>query len=306
MPLLITALCSILVTAAPLSIPAADSQGARPRAFWEDLRASGFAVPAGKTAFELLREMNALVGSTDPFLRDNVTYEAAAKWIYTDGLLSADEQRAVLAMWTANLRQGIGETDGPQVFLRSFSALNLSIVAARDIRAPFLTRAEFDAFFDATIDYFARERDVRGYLPDTGWVHAAAHTADTLKFLARNTKLDAAQQARLLAAMDAKARDFGGVFQWAEDARLADVLVSLAVRADVDQAAFDTWLATIPPRKAALWANAPAIDAARFPEVQNLTLILRSALTSLMLPTDLPPQAVAARTSIIATLRALR
>lgn len=278
----------------------------RPREFWVALRDATFAVPAGETAAGLLREMNALVASTDPFLRDNVAYEAAARWIYTDGLLSPDEQRAVLAQWTANLRDGLGEAEGDAVFLRSFSALNLSIVAARDNRAPFLSKPEFDAFLDAMLAYFDGERDTRGYDPAKGWVHTAAHTADALKFLARNTKLDAAQQGRLLAAIDAKARRFGTVFQWAEDARIADVIVALASRPDFDQAAFDAWLAALPPRRTALWANAPAIDPARFHEVQNLTLILRAALAGLSMPAELPPQAAAARGSVIATLRALR
>lgn len=306
MPLLVLTLCSLSIVAAShqdaASGRAADT---RPRAFWVDLRASGFAVPPGETAFGLLREMNALLGSRDPFLRDNVAYEAAAKWIYTDGLLSADEQRALLDAWTENLRQGIGQAAGDLAYLRSFSSLNLSILAARDNRAPFLTKAEFDAFFDTMLDYFAGERDTRGYT-DAGWVHAAAHTADVLKFLARNPKLDAAQQGRLLAAVDAKARTFGEVFQWAEDARIADVLVSLAARDDFDRAAFDAWLATIPPRRQALWANAPAIDTGRWPEVQNLTLVLRAALTALTLPAELPESAAAARAAIVATLRAMR
>ena len=279
---------------------------ARPREAWVAMRDAKFAVPEGDTAYGLLREMNALVGSTDPFLRDNVAYEAAARWIYTDGLLSADEQRAVLALWTANLRRDLGERDGDAAFLRSFSALNLSILAARDNREPFLSKPEFDAFLDAMLAYFDGERDTRGYDAATGWVHAAAHTADALKFLARSSKLDGAQQARLLAAIDAKAGGFGMVFQWAEDARIADVIVSLAARADFDQAAFDAWLATIPPRRKALWAGAPAIDPVAFVEVQNLTLILRAALASLSMPAELPPQAAAARASIIATLRALR
>ncbi len=293
--------------AGPRAVTSSDfATQARSREAWVALREAKFAVPAGETAAGLLREMNSLIASTDPFLRDNVAYEAAAKWIYTDGLLSPDEQRGILALWTANLRNGLGETGSDTAFLRSFSALNLSLVAARDHREPFLTKAEFDAFFDAMLAYFEAERDTRGYDSTTGWVHAAAHTADALKFLARNAKLDAAQQVRLLEAIAAKARTFGGVFQWAEDSRIADVIVSLAARADFDQAAFDAWLAAIPPRRKALWANAPAIDPALFPEVQNLTLILRAALASLSMPAELPPQAASARASIVATLRALR
>ncbi|MDQ3171984.1 MAG: hypothetical protein M3Q55_17780 [Acidobacteriota bacterium] len=114
-------LVSLLMVAA---LPTADQ---RSKAEWTALRDAKFAVPAGQTAFGLLQEMNGLIGSTDPFLRDNVTYEAVAKWIYTDKLLSADEQRALLAQWTANLRDGIGESGTDKSYLRSFSALNLRL-----------------------------------------------------------------------------------------------------------------------------------------------------------------------------------
>ena len=53
----------------------------------------------------------------------------------------------------------------------------------------------------------AAERDRRGYAADTGWVHATAHTADVLRFLARSPKLPVAGQARLLAAIPAGLRD---------------------------------------------------------------------------------------------------
>lgn len=302
---------SLIMAAGMASPQAPDSSrmnepGQRTKAEWTALRDAKFAVPPGQTAFGLLGEMSALIGSPDPFLRDNVTYEAVAKWIYTDKLLSAGEQRAMLARWTENLREGIGESGNDRSFLRSFSALNLSIVAARDNVAPFLSQAEYDAFLDATLGYLAAERDTRGYDGEKGWIHAAAHTADVMKFLARSPKLTADGQKRLLAAIDAKAGSFGQTFQWAEDERLALVLVSLAARADFDKAAFDAWLATIPPRRAALWANAPAIDPAKFPEVQNLTLILRAAHAALSLAANAPPQAVAARASMLETLRALR
>jgi hypothetical protein len=106
------------------------------RAAWAALREAKFAVPAGRTAFEMLTAMTPLIASTDPFLRDNVAYEAAAKWIYTDKLLTPDEQRQILRAWIANLRTGIGEPSGDAAYLRSFSALNLSIVAAREQAEP--------------------------------------------------------------------------------------------------------------------------------------------------------------------------
>jgi len=292
-----------------LVAPAAGQNGPRgpdtkTRAEWAALRESNFTVPAGQTPFALLRQMNAIVGSTDPFLRDNVAYEAAARWIYTTGLLSANEQREMLAMWTNNLRAGLGEASGDAAFRRSFSALNLSVLAARENAAPFLSPEEFDGFLATMLDYLSRERDTRGYDATRGWIHAAAHTADVLKFLARSAKLATAAQSRVLAAIDEKCRTFDGVFQWGEDARLAQVVVSLAKRADFDKPAFDTWLAAVRKRRTELWAHAPAIDPAEFAKVQNLTLVLRSAYVSLSI--DPIPSAEPARAALLEALRALR
>jgi hypothetical protein len=274
------------------------------RAEWVALRESNFTVPAGQTPVALLRQMNAIVGSTDPFLRDNVAYEAAARWIYTTGLLSANEQREMLAMWTNNLQTGLGEASGDAAFRRSFSALNLSVLAARENAAPFLSQDEFDKFLATMLDYLSRERDTRGYDATRGWIHAAAHTADVLKFLARSAKLTTAAQSRVLAAIDEKCRTFDGVFQWGEDARLAQVVVSLAKRGDFDKPAFDAWLGAVRTRRTQLWAHAPAIDPADFARVQNLTLVLRSAYVSLSI--DPVPATEPARAALLEALRALR
>jgi hypothetical protein len=277
----------------------------RTRAEWVALRESNFTVPAGQTPIALLRQMNTLVGSIDPFLRDNVAYEAAARWIYTTGALSANEQREMLAMWTNNLQAGLGEPSGDSVFRRSFSALNLSILAARENAAPFLSQEEFDKFVATMLDYLARERDTRGYDAARGWIHAAAHTADVLKFLARSPKLAVPAQARVLAAIDEKCRTFGAVFQWGEDARLAQAIVSLAKRADFDKPAFDAWLAAVRTRRTEVWAHAPAIDPTEFAKLQNLTLVLRAAYVSLSIE-PVAPAAEPARAALLDTLRALR
>lgn len=275
------------------------------RAEWVALRESNFAVPAGQTPIALLRQMNALLASPDPFLRDNVAYEAAARWIYTTGVLSANEQREMLAMWTNNLQAGLGEPVGDAAFRRSFSALNLSIIAARDNAASFLTQEEFDRFLATMLDYLARERDTRGYDSARGWIHAAAHTADVLKFLTRSTKLTPPAQVRVLSAIDETCRTFGGVFQWGEDARLAQAIVSLAKRADFDKPALDAWLAAVRTRRTELWARAPAIDPVEFVKLQNVTLVLRAAYVTLSLD-PATPAAEPARAAILDTLRALR
>ena len=82
--------------------------------------------------------------------------------------------RALLRQWTHNLENGLGTAGDDRVFGRSFLALNLSLIAAGDLSAPFLEPAEAQAFFDRMLDYVARERDLRGFDPAHGWMHTAA------------------------------------------------------------------------------------------------------------------------------------
>jgi hypothetical protein len=66
-------------------VPAlANAQPARPldRDAWIALAKSGFRLPEGQRPIDWLVEMNALVASPDPVLRDDVAYSAAERWIY--------------------------------------------------------------------------------------------------------------------------------------------------------------------------------------------------------------------------------
>ena len=110
-------------------------------------RRSGSASPTmttrspGELADALVLELNAYLGSPDPQLRDDCAYSIAAAWIYRDKRLSPETMRSLLATWTGNLRKGLGETGTDALLLRSFSALDLSTLAALDNATPFLTRA---------------------------------------------------------------------------------------------------------------------------------------------------------------------
>src|SRR5262249_1754484 len=144
--------------------------------------------PADTAASQLAPELIANLASPDPELRDDLSETILTSWIYRKKLLGPEDLRPIVTTLRENLRQGIGATDGDGVLLRSFSALTLSIVVARDNEAPFLTEAEHAALLESALDYFHDERDLRGYDPVQGWMHSAAHTADLLKFIARSAR----------------------------------------------------------------------------------------------------------------------
>jgi hypothetical protein len=95
----------------------------RTREQWVALAQSGFAMPAAETPYGLLVEMNALLGSPDPVLRDEVAYSAAAAWIVSKRLVGPDDLRRLITLWSGNLDDGLGTSGDDRVLRRSFSSL---------------------------------------------------------------------------------------------------------------------------------------------------------------------------------------
>src|SRR5206468_4220584 len=130
------------------------------------------------------------------------------------------------------------------VLRRSFSALDLSLLAALDLERPFLDQGAFDHLLTAALDYLASERDVRSFDPRVGWIHATAHTADLIKFLARNPKLGTVDTARILDAFAAKLAAVREPLTRGETERMARAVLSLAMRQDAAAAPLTSFVKT--------------------------------------------------------------
>lgn len=295
-----------LVALALLAASPAAGQEPATRTSWVALARSGFAVPAGRTAFDMLVEMNPLLASTDPVLRDDVAYTAAERWILREHRLTPAELRTLMALWEKNLDDGLGTSGDDRVFKRSFSALSLSVIAAADLATPFLEPAELQAFFDRMLDYFQRERDLRGFDPARGWMHTVAHTSDAMKFLARNPKLAPGSDVRLLAAVRDKIESHDAVFAWGEDDRVALALESAVRRPDADGAALTAWTQYWVKAHQDLWANGPQVEARRFAIVQNAKQVMQSLHTALAMEAAPTPTGQAAGRTLLAALAKMR
>lgn len=285
----------LLVVFAASSVTAVAQPSSRARGYWLSLAAGGFVVPEGQRAVDLLLEMNTLLSSPDPVLRDEVAYAAAERWILRDKRLSPADLRRVIEQWTGNLDVGLGESGTDRVFGRTFSALCLSLVAAFDLTSSFMTPVEAQALLDRTLDYFQRERDLRGYDPKRGWMHSVAHTSDVLKFLARNPKLPRGTDTRLLAAVAAKIDSAEAVFTWGENERMAAALHAAVRRPDADGAALEAWLKRWVEAHQGLWAGGPRVEPRQFARVENARQVMRSLYTALSL--DATPSSAGAPVS---------
>lgn len=299
-------LVSVACLATTLAIPLSASAQVRSLDEWVALAKGGFTVPAGTTAADLLVEMNALLGSRDPVLRDEVAYAAAERWILRDRVVSDADVVRLMELWSGNLDDGLVTTGETRTLKRSFSALCLSLVAARHATTPFLTAPQTQQLVERVFDYFQRERDLRGYDAEVGWVHGIAHAADVLKFLARSRDWTPANGRQLLAAVRARIDAVDTVFVWGEAERIGAVLHSAVRREDAEPAVLDTWLGQWAADHAALWARAPRIEPARYARVENAKQVLRALHAVLAMETTPSPNAEAARRAVLAALARMR
>lgn len=215
------------------------------KAFWKSIMEADYALPEGRTAAELTPELMRFLGSTDLEDRDGFGYSILTQWIIRDHRYSDAELRAMRDQWLANLRIGLGEQGTDSVFLRSFSALMLSVIAYWDIQNSFLSEAEVKGLLDEVLVYFAAEKDLRGYVPDKGWAHSTAHTADVFKFLARNTKTDPTDHQRILNAIVAKLLwPVPDVYIHGEDERLVSALLDILKRRLIEPTGWEAWFTT--------------------------------------------------------------
>lgn len=269
---------------------------------WSAIVAAKYEVPANATIFELALELSALLGSRDPVLRDDYAYGITANWIAGQKLLEPDELRELAQLWTANLERGLGAKNDDSVLWRSFSALSLALIASRDLQTPFLNAHEVHALLERAVDYSAREQDLRDWDPQLGWIHAVAHTADLLKFLARNPHIDAAGLERILGAVAQRlATPMERAFSMGEDERLARTVAAVLLRPEHDEPGYEAFLERLREARARA-RDAQPFTAANVSVGENIAHVLRALYTGLAAVENLPPHAQRARD---ATLRAL-
>jgi hypothetical protein len=279
--------------------PSSGQTTALDRAQWQAIIKNNYTPPPGATAAQLAPQLSRMLGSPDPELRDEIAYDVLSTWIYQSRLLAPVDLRPLIAEWTGNLKKDIGSAGTDSVELRSFSALTLSVVIARDNDAPFLTEVEFRSLLASALAYAQAERDFRGYDAQKGWLHSSAHTADLLKFLARSRYITPADQAAILSAVQHKLRDSNTVFTFGEDERLARTVLSIINRKDFDMPGFRQWLVIIRPE--------PPISA--LPEVsllnanQNVKNMLAKLEVILIAVPNPLPQVTEALASVQGTLK---
>lgn len=278
-------LCALTATAAP---PAHDN------AYWMNIVRTGFAVPEGESAFALARELDDLLGSPDPEMRDRVAYRILSVWLGGEAKFTAEELGTLQQEWQSNLR-------ADSVLKRSFSALSLASLVERDRKEPFLDARRYHDLLGAALDSLAAERDLRGYDEKLGWVHATAHTADLLAELARHAQLTAEDQGRILNDIAIRIASAPEVFTQGEQDRLAQAVAAIVMRQDFDAARFESWLSGVvmTRRKAARTSPLTLVALATY---QNSNYFLQALYARLSME-KLDAAGLKAQTRVLEVLR---
>ena len=251
----LASVCALVIAAAAPIARIGATPAAHDAAFWQAIVDADYRLPAGQSAVGLVDELVGLLGHSDPVLRDRYGYEIFAAWVYRDQLLAPADLERIRSRLCADARSGLGSPPDDRTLRRSFSLLDLSVLAAYDLKAPFMSQSAFEETLAVGIDSLAEERDLRGFEPGKGWVHATAHGADLLKFLARNPKLARDGQGKLVRAVRDRLESAGQVFVWGEDARLAAALLSLLRRPDVEPGLLQPWLKSLIEAHERLWSK---------------------------------------------------
>lgn len=264
-----------------------------PGEYWTQVKARGMRVPEDRPLDDLTAELTTFLGSPDPAIRDGLAYAALSAWIgqgtYDDLLAGLGDGMA------AGLSVGLGESGTESVFRRSFSVLVLTECITRDNIVQRLPSATLLDWGDRVASWILRERDLRDYVPGSGWAHAVTHGADAIGALAKSRYFGINELTVLLDVIaDRLLLPTDGRFQASEPDRLALATMSVLRRNRVPMNVLEPWIRRI----AAVASSPPYVD--RNPHLT--TGDAEAFLRSLYLQLSIAPRPPEARADLLLAL----
>ncbi|SMF83956.1 Protein of unknown function [Paenibacillus uliginis N3/975] len=166
------------------------------------------------------------IGDPDPELRDNLIYPTFYEWINEENRFTEEQLRNLLTVLTdmQHLFYHIGNEGDQTVFTRTFSVLPIALIVGRHRQKPFLNFNDFQNLKHSLLRYYKEEKDLRGYLPEGGWAHSAAHGADALVELVQCPECDSELLLDVLAAIQGMLHNGIHIFSDEEDERISSIV----------------------------------------------------------------------------------
>lgn len=95
---------------------------------------------------------------------------------------------------------------------------------------------------EALIRYYEEELDLRGFMPEEGWAHAATHGADALDELVLCSESDAAIREEVLAVIQRMLYNDQHIFSDEEDERIATIVATMIDHHLLPQQSIVDWI----------------------------------------------------------------
>lgn len=257
-------------------------------AFWQTIIDDYYRLPEGHQVLDLTADLLDFLGSSNPLYRDKFAHNILARWIILYGYLSDDDLIRITRHLIPQLQTGIGEAEGDRVFLRSYTALILSVIAYHDSRNQFLEATLVREMLQQACWYLISEKDHRAYVTGKGWANACGHTADWLKFIAYNPLLQDDDLERILTTVAARViAPMQVPFCHDEEDRLAKVVMAVLARDMLTYYDLLDWLQQLNRWKKDRDPKAP-FDPVYNAQFQNVKHFLHSLYMQMRLKPQLP------------------
>ncbi|MCS1351102.1 DUF2785 domain-containing protein [Mechercharimyces sp. CAU 1602] len=210
------------------------------KSFLQSIVDSDYQQPEGIELYPFLSDLLANFSSTDPELRDSLTYAVFARFVNESEWTREELTRLLYqCLDEEHLFYRIGEKESDSVLMRSFSLLALAVIIGADRRLQILADEAIQRAHECVLNYVGEELDYRGYLGEKGWAHAVAHAADVLDELGLHPTLSEGNRTQLLAGISRLATVTTPLI-CDEDDRLAFAARTIINRCSMD--AFMNWL----------------------------------------------------------------
>jgi hypothetical protein len=204
------------------------------------LSRSGFEIqdPAERSRRAL--QLTGCLGEPDPALRDGVAFTGLSKWLRA-GAIDGPTRLALaerLLPWVEGPEDAAG-------FRRTFAALALSEVARADRLAPSLPESMRQRIAEAAARFLETTRDHRGFDPQDGWRHAAAHGADLALQIGLHPATTEPELRRILTALAIQVAPSEVSYVFGEPERFARTVNFLHRRGTLSVGFWDGWFSGI-------------------------------------------------------------
>lgn len=186
------------------------------------------------------------IGDPEPELREQI-YATFDIWLKRDNRYSDDDMRQLVSVLTddQHLFYQIGTDGDLSVLTRAFAVLPVALIMQRHRDHPFLNPDEFQHLKQSLLRYYQEEKDLRGYLADEGWAHAAAHGADALEELVRCPESDLAVQREVLEAVTGMLHNGVQIFGEEEDERMVSIVATMINESLLPQQEIADWMISL-------------------------------------------------------------